>query len=220
MRYYRGHPAYRPISAWGYVGYSILFMIPVVGWIFLLVFTFSDKNINRRSFARSFWIWALILAVLAIVLASTATVFLADVLDEIRGSSSVVDRVDFPTGEGVSRDVVANREAQDSMESPAVEANVITESKGPVSSAASSDFVALMDSYEAFFDEYVDFMKNYDEDNMTDLGAYGKYASLMTQYADVMEKLDAIDEEELTAEEDAYYIEVMARINKKLLEVA
>ena len=220
MRYYRGHPAYRPISAWGYVGYSILFMIPIIGWIFLLVFTFSDKNINRRSFARSFWIWALILAVLAIVLAGTATVFLTDVLNEIRGGSSVVDRVNFPAGEGVSRDAVADRGAQNSMESSAVEANGITESEGPISSAASSDFVAPMDSYEAFFDEYVDFMKNYDEDDVTDLGAFGKYASLMTQYADIMEKLDAIDEEELTAEEDAYYIEVMARINKKLLEVA
>lgn len=63
MQRYGGDPAYRPISAWGYVGYSILFAIPVIGWIFLIVFTFSDKNINRRSFARSYWVKALLLVV-------------------------------------------------------------------------------------------------------------------------------------------------------------
>lgn len=63
MQHYEGDPTYRPISAWGYVGYSILFSIPVIGWIFLIVYTFSGKNINRRSFARSYWAKALLLIV-------------------------------------------------------------------------------------------------------------------------------------------------------------
>ena len=46
---------YRPIGAWGYFGYNILFSLPVVGFICLLVFCFSDSNINRRSYARSFF---------------------------------------------------------------------------------------------------------------------------------------------------------------------
>lgn len=43
---------YRPMSAWGYFGYSLLFLIPVAGFIFLLVFSLSNVNINRRCFAR------------------------------------------------------------------------------------------------------------------------------------------------------------------------
>lgn len=44
---------YTPISMWGYFGYSILFSIPVVGWIFLVIFALTASNINLRNFARS-----------------------------------------------------------------------------------------------------------------------------------------------------------------------
>ena len=46
------------------------------------------------------------------------------------------------------------------------------------------------------------------------------YADYMTKYADAMEKLDEIDEDELTKAEYAYYVDTMARIQKKLLEVS
>lgn len=58
----------RPISAWGYVGYQILFSIPLVGFILLIVFSFSDANINRRNFARSYFIIFLIGLILAVIL--------------------------------------------------------------------------------------------------------------------------------------------------------
>ncbi len=57
---YTGSEQFRPLSPWAYFGYTILFAIPVIGWIFLIVFTFSDRNINRRSFARSYWCIALV----------------------------------------------------------------------------------------------------------------------------------------------------------------
>lgn len=46
---------YRPLSAWAYFGYTILFSIPLVGFILLIVFSFMNDNINRRSFARSYF---------------------------------------------------------------------------------------------------------------------------------------------------------------------
>ncbi len=46
---------YRPLGAWKYFGYEILFAIPIVGFIFLLVYSFNGSNINRRSFARSYF---------------------------------------------------------------------------------------------------------------------------------------------------------------------
>ncbi len=58
----------RPVSAWGYFGLQILFAIPVVGFIFLLVFSFSNANINRRNFARSYWCGLLVAVIIVIVM--------------------------------------------------------------------------------------------------------------------------------------------------------
>lgn len=64
-------PKYRPMGAWTYFGYSLLFSIPLVGLICLIVFSFNNDNINRRNFARShfcgFLIYGILLAVTAIV---------------------------------------------------------------------------------------------------------------------------------------------------------
>ena len=48
-------PKYRPISAWGYLGYDILFAIPIIGFILLIVYSVIDDNINVRNYARSYW---------------------------------------------------------------------------------------------------------------------------------------------------------------------
>ena len=47
---------YRPLSPGAYFGLQILYCIPIVGFIFLIVFSFSNSNINRRNFTRSYWI--------------------------------------------------------------------------------------------------------------------------------------------------------------------
>ena len=33
---YIGPKKYRPISAWGYIGYMVLYTIPIIGTIFLI----------------------------------------------------------------------------------------------------------------------------------------------------------------------------------------
>ncbi|MBD9097622.1 MAG: ABC transporter permease [Ruminococcaceae bacterium] len=64
-------PKYRPLNAWEYFGYTLLFSIPIVGFICMIVFAFNDSNINRRSFARSYFCSLLIAAIFAgIILAS------------------------------------------------------------------------------------------------------------------------------------------------------
>ena len=57
---------YKPLSPFAYVGYSILFTLPLVGFICLLVFSFSNDNINRRNYARSYFVMLLIAIVVAI----------------------------------------------------------------------------------------------------------------------------------------------------------
>ena len=44
---------YRPISAWGYIGYEILFAIPVVGLIVALILAITSGNQNVKNYARS-----------------------------------------------------------------------------------------------------------------------------------------------------------------------
>lgn len=82
------------------------------------------------------------------------------------------------------------------------------------------EFKAAMDSYEAFFTEYAEFMKAYAEAAPEDLpDMMNDYTEYMGLYLDTMEKLDEVDEDDLTTEELEYYLDVTLRINEKLLEV-
>jgi hypothetical protein len=59
---------YKPISMWGYFGYEILFSIPCVGFILLLVFSFGGtKNLNLRNFARSYFCFMIIVAIILVI---------------------------------------------------------------------------------------------------------------------------------------------------------
>jgi len=66
---------YKPLGAWAYFGYSLLFSIPLVGFILLIVFSFSDDNINRRNFARSYWCALLVGIIIGFILIILAAVF-------------------------------------------------------------------------------------------------------------------------------------------------
>lgn len=69
---YTGPSEYRPLGAWAYFGYSILFSIPLIGLIFNLIYCFSDSNINRRNYARSFWCVYLLVFIISVALAIVA----------------------------------------------------------------------------------------------------------------------------------------------------
>ena len=81
------------------------------------------------------------------------------------------------------------------------------------------DFKAAMDSYEKFMDEYVAFMKKY-KSNPSDLALLADYADYVSKYAGFVENFEKWENKEMNAAETAYYIDVQARISKKLLEVA
>ena len=60
-------------------------------------------------------------------------------------------------------------------------------------------------------------MKSFNE-TAADAQVLAEYTDLMRQYGDMVCKLEAIDESTLSAADDAYYIEVMGRINTELAE--
>lgn len=68
---FEGSEQFRPLTPWAYVGYSVLFSIPIIGLIVLIVFSFSDSNINRRSYARSFFCWLIIGIIISAILLVT-----------------------------------------------------------------------------------------------------------------------------------------------------
>lgn len=74
---------YRPLSAWAYWGLSLLYMVPVVGFIFLIIFSFKSDNINRRSFTRSYWINYMIFGILLLTAIGIIAAIDIDLLEDI-----------------------------------------------------------------------------------------------------------------------------------------
>ena len=62
-------PELRPMHAWSYVGWGILFALPIAGLVLVIVFSCVGGNINRKRFARSYLCWLLIAAVIITILA-------------------------------------------------------------------------------------------------------------------------------------------------------
>lgn len=85
--------------------------------------------------------------------------------------------------------------------------------------SASSDYRAMVDEWEAFMNKYCDFMETYNGDSGNVASMALDYADMMSQYSDWAEKMDAVDDSNLSAEDVQYYIDAQSRINKRLLEI-
>lgn len=60
---------YKPIGAWGYFGYQLLFSIPCVGFVLLCIFALGGtRNINLKNFARSYFIFFLLWIILFVII--------------------------------------------------------------------------------------------------------------------------------------------------------
>ncbi len=82
-----------------------------------------------------------------------------------------------------------------------------------------SEFKAAMDSYEAFYNEYFQILKQYKE-NPANISILSKYMELMGKLSDMDAKFKAWKNNSLNDAELKYYLEVNSRISKKLLEFA
>ena len=57
-----------PISVLGYIGYNILFALPLVGLIFMIIYSLgSNKKVNLKNYARSFLVMYLIGIILSVI---------------------------------------------------------------------------------------------------------------------------------------------------------
>jgi len=87
------------------------------------------------------------------------------------------------------------------------------------SNGVSPDVREMLDSYEAFVDEYIEFMQKYkNSDNVTAM--MSDYLSYMQRYSDFVAKVNAMDSNSMSSADAAYYIEVTSRVSQKLLNAA
>ena len=62
-------PYYRPIKPWGYVGYMLLYALPLIGIIMVIVNACSSDNINKRNYARSY-LWMMLVSLIFVFVIS------------------------------------------------------------------------------------------------------------------------------------------------------
>ncbi len=82
------------------------------------------------------------------------------------------------------------------------------------------EFKEAMDSYVEFIDEYVEFMKRFEESDGSDLKLISDYAKFTKKCSEMDEKFAEWEDDDLSTEEMAYYIDVQAKVSKKLLEIS
>lgn len=57
-----------PISPWKYLALEILYSIPIVGLVFLIIHAIGARNINKRNFARSYFCFVILLAIIILII--------------------------------------------------------------------------------------------------------------------------------------------------------
>ena len=79
---------YRPLSPWAYIGYQLLFGLPLIGIIMVFVFAFNNENLNRRNYARSYLCMLAIGIGIAIIVGILAAIFVVVAGQGVSSSTS------------------------------------------------------------------------------------------------------------------------------------
>lgn len=86
------------------------------------------------------------------------------------------------------------------------------------SSTSSTDVRTVLDQYETFMNEYVDFMRTYSNaDSEQMLSMMDDYSELMDEYVQMEQMISNLDVDSMSPEDYAYYIEVTTRVEQNLL---
>ncbi len=81
------------------------------------------------------------------------------------------------------------------------------------------DLKAYLDEYESFMDSYVDFMHNY-KNSSNAMGMLADYSKMLEKLSEFQKKAEKYDQSTMSSADYNYYVDVMTRINAKLLKAA
>lgn len=97
-------------------------------------------------------------------------------------------------------------------------ATIATTTTKVKSTGVSKSFKKQMDNYEAFFTEYVAFMKEYSKDS-DDLDMMEKYVDFAREYEKQMDSMNSVDVKNISDDDFQYFTKVYNRINRQLNEL-
>ena len=139
----------------------------------------------------------------------------ADASNNSSSSSSSTSKSDNSSSKSSSSDSSSSK----SSDSSSVGSKVKEAVSNATSSAVSADFKDVMDSYESFMNKYCDFMETYNESS-DPAAMLDDYNTIVAEELEWANKVNAYDQNSLSAADKAYYLEVTARVEKRLLEVS
>ncbi len=173
----------------------------------------QQKYRRKKPLLRRWWVWALVIVIVVGVVGKRGR----------QKEPQIVYRQ--PETVATAKPVQTARPAPTA--TPAAQPSATPEAeptKVPAASPAENtvrpEVREFLDSYEACMYEYVAFMKKYmNADAASAVSMMGDYYKILARYAEYAEKIDALDESELTDAELAYYLEVTNRVSQNLLTV-
>lgn len=78
----------------------------------------------------------------------------------------------------------------------------------------------MMDDFEKYLDEYCTFIEEYSKAEPSEqMTMASEYMRITTEYMEIAEKVQAIDTDELSTDDAAYYLEVMGRCGARIAKV-
>lgn len=116
----------------------------------------------------------------------------------------------------ISQALIYFEKTSDDQTLPEAEEAEPTEPETEPASGLRKEFKDAMDSYEAFYNDYIDFMEKYLK-NPTDFSLLAKYAGMLTKAEEMDKSFNAWNDSDLTGEELQYYLDVMNRVQKRLV---
>ena len=172
---------------------------------------YETRRRKKKSLLRRWWVWALIVVVIG------AAVGRRGGQKKPQSAARQPETVAVTTPAPTAKPAPAAAPAQTA--APARHPDP-TQAPAAAENGIRPEVKEFLDAYEACMDEYAEFMKRYMNADAADtLAMMGDYYRILAGYTEYAEKLDALDESELTDAELAYYLEVTNRVSQKLLTV-
>ncbi|GEM_PF-4249872 len=88
----------------------------------------------------------------------------------------------------------------------------------PIKDSVREEVKEFLESYEAFYDEYIEFMDKYYTTDNASLTMLADYSKMLIKYEDFNKKYDELDDGTFTEAEEKLYIDTQLRVNNKLLK--